>query len=165
MRYNSPILALHEALASALLLDLPAIQQEHTDWAAIEQDRKRLGAGYEEFRKKHGVPVQTRPRRPAAEEVEVQVFNQLWGSTATGYGGLGGSAMTNAYTVIVGSRNCICVYFGCGALAYKLSRPEMTPEQLESWNADLDARQVGSRRHAVKSYGAKVPGSTEHLDD
>ena len=33
--------------------------------------------------------------------VWMDVFNQTWGSTALGFGGCGGSAMTDAYTTVV----------------------------------------------------------------
>jgi hypothetical protein len=48
------------------------------------------------------------------------MFPQLWGSTALGYGGIGGSAMTSAYTIIITYHNYYCVYFGGGRLAYMI---------------------------------------------
>lgn len=58
--------------------------------------------------------------RATVEDYEFHVFAQIWESTALGFGGIGGSAMTTAYTVV-----CVplCVdqkchvYFG-GRYAY-----------------------------------------------
>ena len=34
-------------------------------------------------------------------EFEVEVFPQVWGSTALGFGGVGGQVITNAYTTVI----------------------------------------------------------------
>lgn len=57
-------------------------------------------------------------------EFEMMMFKQTWGSTALGFGGIGGQAMTSAYTTVV-----IDVYTGwCGVffgerLAYAIKNP------------------------------------------
>lgn len=56
-------------------------------------------------------------RRPYISELTVYSFPQTWGSTALGFGGIGGSAMTTAQTVVVMNGRDACVYFG-GRLAY-----------------------------------------------
>lgn len=61
------------------------------------------------------------PRRPLHHEVRVIMFPQAWGDTSLGYGGIGGQAFTEAYTVIVFFENHYCVYFGSGGnLAYRI---------------------------------------------
>ena len=50
----------------------------------------------------------------------VVMFQQTWGSTALGYGGIGGAVMTPAYTVVVSYENHMRVYFGGGRLVYEL---------------------------------------------
>ena len=52
---------------------------------------------------------------------EIQMFEQIWGSTALGFGGMGGQAMTSAMTYVVfqDSDGPAYVYFG-GRLAYKV---------------------------------------------
>ena len=54
----------------------------------------------------------------------VQVFPQVWGSTALGFGGIGGQALTTAYTTVVSDRNKNWhgVFFGDEA-AYLVSDP------------------------------------------
>lgn len=57
-------------------------------------------------------------------ELEFSVFAQLWGSTSLGFGGMGGSAMTTAYTYVVMGphRQGAMVYFA-GRFAYYVKNP------------------------------------------
>lgn len=144
-----PLLSLHQALAQAQATDLPDIAYEATDWEQVPKDGPRPAMA--------DLPRITRHRRPEAEELEVTLYRQTWGSTALGYGGLGGAAMTSAYTVVVETRAQACVYFGTGPLAYRCVFADMTPDQLAQWRADRDDRQLSGRRQAVTSYGAVVP--------
>ena len=52
------------------------------------------------------------------------MFVQTWGSTALGFGGIGGQAITSAYVSIIESNllGQFAVYFG-GQLAYVIERP------------------------------------------
>jgi predicted Fe-S protein YdhL (DUF1289 family) len=87
----------------------------------------------------------TKTRRVYSDEIEVTMFPQTWGSTATGYGGIGGSAMTSAYTIIVCyKRTTYCVYFGCGRLAYRVTWADMSPEGRENFLNDMAARNMAS---------------------
>lgn len=55
---------------------------------------------------------------------ELTTFKQMWGSTALGFGGFGGQAMTEAYTTVVeevGS-GWVGVFFD-DRLAYKIKNP------------------------------------------
>ena len=56
---------------------------------------------------------------------EVFCFPQTWGSTSLGYGGFGGSAMSNAHTIIIHAihDNVYRMYFGCIRLAYEIKDP------------------------------------------
>jgi hypothetical protein len=52
-------------------------------------------------------------------------FPQLWGSTALGFGGIGGACMTTAQTVVVMTHDGVgkaAVYFG-GRFAYLIANP------------------------------------------
>ena len=62
----------------------------------------------------NGSPLYLQPH-----EFDVYAFPQLWGSTALGFGGIGGQAMTEALTVVVIHRtsHIAGVYFD-GELAY-----------------------------------------------
>lgn len=61
------------------------------------------------------------PRRPYERELNgIRAFDQGWGSTALGFGGIGGQAITTALTVVViGPMGDAVVYFG-GGFAYHL---------------------------------------------
>lgn len=67
---------------------------------------------------------ETIARRPTEGQCEVYVFPQVWSSTALGFGGLGGQAITTAYTtVVIGPAGDACVYFG-KRLAYHIAQPD-----------------------------------------
>ena len=59
------------------------------------------------------------------DDIAVYVFPQMWGSTALGYSGIGGSAMTTASTIVLYAEcsYTVRVYFGCGRLAYEIKNP------------------------------------------
>lgn len=117
MQLGSPFDALHAAIAAACATDLPAIKFWRRDWTAYNKLSKEDKA---KLRPSEG-PGEWVDRRPLADEVEVIMFAQTWGSTALGYGGMGGASMTPAYTVIVMHRHVACVYFGSGGrLAYSV---------------------------------------------
>lgn len=125
---ENPIAAVAAALHAARLRDLPTIVYLDRDWdrhrewfsALTPQQRARIHDKERASGEAQGPTVERR-RRPTEQECLVTVFPQLWGSTALGYGGIGGSAMTTAYTIVVeapvvGQR---AIYFGAsGRLAY-----------------------------------------------
>lgn len=83
---------------------------------------------YEQERKT-GVPmgpadsIVERSRRPKISDIEViAMFPQTWSSTALGFGGIGGQAMTPAYTVILRCGIEHAVYFA-GRHAYTVKQP------------------------------------------
>lgn len=59
--------------------------------------------------------------RPTVYDVKTYSFPQTWGSTALGFGGLGGAAMTDAQTTVVILNDSAVVYFG-GNKAYSINR-------------------------------------------
>lgn len=72
-------------------------------------------------------------------DIEVQVFPQTWGSTALGFGGIGGQAITRAYTTVVFDDNELyySVFFG-NTLAYTIHDPN------SEFFADVNKRQMKS---------------------
>lgn len=108
MRIDNPVSSLAEAFYRALIKDLPDI--EYRAWTP--------------HLKKQGVRPEHAPlkkRRPHDDDVEVYHFPQTWGSTALGFGGLGGSMMTSAYTTVVVSEQSAAVYFA-GRHAYTVPK-------------------------------------------
>jgi hypothetical protein len=134
MRLGTPFDALHEAVAAAVHRDLPEITYQDRDWDAYRAlSKEQQGAAM----KTDTVPMVTKTRRVQADEVTVVMFPQTWGSTALGYGGIGGAAITGAYTVVVSYGNYVCVYFGYGRLAYRLDYAEMSAEGRDNFHKDL----------------------------
>lgn len=153
---DSPITAVAAALHAARLRDFPEIVYVDRDW---ERHREWFGGMSREERAKvheqeratdqlQGPTVEGR-RRLSEQECLVTAFPQLWGSTALGFGGIGGSAMTTAYTVVVESSvvGQRAVYFGSsGRLAYIV--PMHGPHEADFQQA-LAARSLPSVRDAA----------------
>lgn len=146
MELGSPFDALHGAIASAIHNDLPDIDYWQQDWIAYnsltkeEKLKLRVNEG-------SGKMVQ---RRPESYEIEVVMFPQTWGSTALGYGGIGGASMTPAYTVIVSHRRCSCVYFGGGRLAYRVDGAKQSPEGQKRFIEDISRQNMAARSEATR---------------
>lgn len=53
--------------------------------------------------------------------IDLHIVDQMWGSTSCGWGGMGGAAMTNSYTMVIenSALSIACIYYG-GKLAYIL---------------------------------------------
>lgn len=149
MRLGNPIESLHHALSAALYRDLPDITYADKDWDAWRALSKHEQG---EARKINQVPTVSRTRRPTDSDVEVIMFPQTWGSTALGYGGTGGAAMTPAYTVVVSDNLVSCVYFGHGRLAYRVDYSRLTPEGRENWRADLQSQHLVDCKTAGSRY-------------
>ena len=76
--------------------------------------------------------------QPTIDDFELYTFNQLWGSTALGFDGFGGSAMTPATTYVfvpVGVEQKCFVYFA-GRFAYSADLSEAFKEDLRNHNME-----------------------------
>lgn len=111
MRADRPLSDLHNALAHAAYEGFSVHEYEDRDWEAYSKGDK--DATKKKSRKHTDYDMQV-----------VNMFTQTWGSTALGFGGVGGAAMTTAYTIILSSHlnGEYLVYFG-GLFAYKITRP------------------------------------------
>ena len=124
------------------------IHYRRQDWDAVGRltPDQRKNLEYDDY------PMVDLVRRPHLKEIEViAMFPQLWGSTALGFGGIGGAAMTDAYTVVVSirERGVIAVYWG-GRYAYTLDTAHMTPEQKEHFQSDLMQNSTAPTRDAAR---------------
>lgn len=88
--------------------------------------------------------------RPSASDVEVIHFPQLWGSTALGFGGMGGAAMTTAYTTVIICRDNAAVFFD-GRHAYSIDNFD------KSFMKDVDRRSMAACRNASEKYAVVAP--------
>ena len=63
-------------------------------------------------------------QRTQCEDFDIFMFEQTWGSTALGFGGMGGQAITAATTFVLipYDEDCAFVYFGYG-FAYRVDKP------------------------------------------
>ena len=80
--------------------------------------------------------------RPTVDDFELYTFEQIWGSTALGFGGIGGAAMTSARTYVLvpiyGKQKCF-VYFA-GRFAYKANYSEIFMEDVLKGSMESVAR-------------------------
>jgi hypothetical protein len=162
MQFDDPVKALHEALASAVHRDLPDVHYEQRRWKKRVKpyglDNDPVSEDDYEILKKH--------RRPFGSEVEVILFQQLWGSTALGYGGIGGAAMTYAYTVICIMGKVMVVYFGDGGnMAYRLQTDKMTAQQNTELENALDARNMPDIRSALNTFSGAIETFKGYMDE
>lgn len=84
-------------------------------------------------------------RRVTADDFELHTFEQIWGSTALGFGGIGGQVMTSANTYVFVPVNCdqkCLVYFG-GMFAYQA-------DYCEEFKKDLLAQNMASVAQSSK---------------
>lgn len=160
MTTDNPIETLAASLHAACLRDLPEIEYRDRDWAAhrkfmdglSREEKVALHAKEKETGQAQG-PFVDKKRRPSPHDCEVAMFPQTWGSTALGFDGVGGQAITSAYTVVV---ECVrtgfrAVYFG-GRFAYLVpARP--ADEQARCFQEHLAAQNLVECSKASKAYG------------
>lgn len=109
MYAENPLRDLHDAMAHAQYVGFKDIEYETRDWEEYRKTQKDIR-----------VPA---TRRPTERDFSVYaMFTQTWGSTALGHGGMGGAAMTTAYTIVLECRATqeFLVYFG-GQFCYKVN--------------------------------------------
>lgn len=145
MRLTNPIESLASSLHHAALVAFPDIPYETRDWSSSDRTAMRH--------------VQ---RRPMPEECKVYaMFAETWGSTALGFGGLGGAAMTPAYTVVIEGPGGEYAVYWHGRFAYLVTLD--TPGRAQ-FLADVHRQVTASRRDAVERYGLGQ-NATDDSDD
>lgn len=133
---------LARCIAMALAKDSPDIEKQQLREGMSWSDRKPSEM-MDEFRARACTMV---PSRPWESDIElVAMFRETWGSTALGFGGMGGSAMTEAYTTVlmVGMRYYL-VYWG-GRLGYAMDTWDARFNN-KAFQADLAQHRTQSRR-------------------
>lgn len=83
--------------------------------------------------------------RPDITDLTVIHFPQTWGSTALGFGGMGGAAMTTAYTTVVICRKNAAVFFN-GRHCYSVD------DFPEKFMDDVNKRRMASLKEAQERY-------------
>lgn len=141
---DNPLRDLHEAIAHAQYQGFIEIEYDQMDYEAVrnaktdEEKRASMSATLKALR---------RPR-PGREFWVYAMFPQTWGSTALGHGGVGGSSITTAYTIVLecATTQEYLVYFG-SQLGYKVDRKS---RNLEVFMKDLSERNLASKKQSVK---------------
>lgn len=91
---------------------------------------------------------------PTVNDFEIYIFQQIWGSTVLGFGGIGGQAMTSAYTYVFipvnTNQNCF-VYFN-GKFAYEAPYSDIFMEDVAKHRMEPITRK-GKYIKAVKEKG------------
>lgn len=148
-----PVEALASALHHAANCALPEVS--HT-----VLDRESMAVWSPEARhaaaKANRLLYKSASRRPYPEECEIKaMFLQTWGSTAMGFGGVGGAAVTSVYTVVIQGPDRTAAVYWAGQLAY-LVPPGVSDAQREMFRQDVSKGHTAARRNAAERYGALV---------
>ena len=143
MYAENPLRDLHDALAHAQYEGFSSIEYEQRDFEAIRAAK----TAEERAAAMHATAPAV--RRPTVRDFWVYaMFPQTWGSTALGHGGMGGAAVTTAYTIVLEcySTQEFLVYFG-GQMCYKVSRRS---KNLNTFVEDCRNRNLASKRDSEK---------------
>jgi hypothetical protein len=117
MSYLNAISTLSEVIARVMYEQIGQVEYESVDFDAYgAAKQKDPNVNRFDYKVK-------RTRYLNQDEVLVAaMFAQTWASTALGFGGVGGAAITSAYSIVIEYENTYYVYFG-GRFAYKLKDP------------------------------------------
>lgn len=92
-----------------------------------------------------------RDPKATIDEFEVHIFEQVWGSTALGFGGIGGQSITAAYTYVFVPQCCDqnCFVYFDGSFAYEAEYNSIFKEDLLNRNMK-PCNQAGKYRKEYK---------------
>lgn len=94
----------------------------------------------------HRDSLVTKHKRPTYHETTLTVmFPQTWSSTALGFGGIGGQAITQAYSIVIECNGEYAVYFG-SQFAYLVKGSK------QAFFEDIRNMQLASVMHAATRY-------------
>ncbi|MBA9846839.1 hypothetical protein DEE89_12070 [Ralstonia pickettii] len=152
MQLSSPIDAVASAVHHAALAAFPDVHYRTRDYEAMKNWTSQ--ESYDAV-KANVAPEKAAVRRPDVRQCEIYaMFVQTWSSTALGFGGLGGQAMTPAYTVVVSGPSGHWAVYWAGRFAYLIDPHKQTDKQREAFLDDLQRRFTAERREASDRYGA-----------
>lgn len=102
-------------------------------------------------------------RSPRLDEMHVVgFFPQTWSSTALGFSGIGGAAMTQAYSVVLKCENQYAVYFG-NTYAYCITNPNELFFEDMSRNSLKSVRQSHAYFERVSDLAVEVLQECSHV--
>lgn len=91
---------------------MPPVKESQLDYANFKRD----------LQSRPDVIEVERPNRASDNQVYA-MFEQSWGSTALGFGGIGGAAISSAYTIIIWNGLSDYVVYFNGRPAYRVNDP------------------------------------------
>jgi hypothetical protein len=145
---TNPIETLAACMAHAAYEAFPEYKYQDRNWAKHDQWRATLTI---EQRKTAVAPPDCfveKTRKHSFYDLTVySMFPQTWSSTALGFGGIGGQAITSAYVCIIESNlvGGYAVYFS-SRLAYVINRPN------EKFIEDIERHRMVDANLGKKTY-------------
>lgn len=136
MQLTNGITELHLAYSHAVYGGFPEYTYEDRDW--------------EHYRKTKEDRRVVKSSRHNEYHISIHaMFPQTWSSTALGFGGMGGQAITSAYVIVLKSEQGAgyCVYFA-GRFAYRIEEPSA------HFYSDIRERRMADVAGAKKLYEA-----------
>lgn len=83
------------------------------------------------------LPFRINNSRNRPDDFDLYIFEQIWGSTALGFGGVGGDAMTSAMTyVFVPQVEEDCIVYFAGRFAYKVPYSRVFADDIAKQNME-----------------------------
>jgi hypothetical protein len=142
MNATNPIETLAGAIAHAAYEAFPEYTYRDRDWP--KHDAWRATLKREEYKTAVAPDdcwVEKTRRHSMYDLTVYSMFPQTWSSTALGFGGIGGQAITSAYVCVIesGLVGQFAVYFG-GRLAYVIVRPNASFMEDVARQRMVDAR-------------------------
>lgn len=125
MYLSNPLETLHHSLAHAAYEAFSQYHYKDRDWAKHDTWRSSIPRDQLKTAVAPDSCFVDKVRKHTPSDVTVNaMFPQTWGSTALGFGGIGGQAISSAYVCVLESNLVgeVAVYFG-GRLAYVIKRP------------------------------------------
>lgn len=141
---ENPLRDLHEAMAHAQYEGFSDIEYETRDFEKIRAAK----TAEEKAQALHATTPATRRPYSGRDFWVYAMFPQTWGSTALGHGGMGGAAVTTAYTVVLECQHTqeFLVYFG-GIFCYAVSRQS---KNIDRFLEDCKNHRLASKRESTK---------------
>ena len=145
---TNPIETLAGCLAHAAYEAFPEYKYQDRNWAL--HDRWRATLTREEMKTAVAPPecfVEKTRKHTFYDLTVYAMFPQSWGSTALGFGGIGGQAITSAYVCVIESNlvGGYAVYFNA-RLAYVINRPN------EKFMADIAGQRMVDANLGKNTY-------------
>jgi hypothetical protein len=148
MNATFPIETLAGCIAHAAYEAFPEYKYQDRNWAI--HDKWRATLTREEMKTAVAPPecfVEKTRKHSFYDLTLYSMFPQTWGSTALGFGGIGGQAITSAYVCVIQSNlvSGYAVYFG-GRFAYMIDRPN------EKFIEDIERHRMVDARLGKGTY-------------